>query len=312
MLRAEAAEATVRTLETHVASLQQRLSEAEEERRRAPEQIEPEQTPHTAGWRSPAPGAEEIERELRRVSQREYAEQQLRIEAEDRCVEIERNGRAEIDRLSLRLNASEREARALEARLEILQRELAEAEQSAAAELADLRSAATRRSEDALPERLAALEQRIVEIGGGLEAERAARLRAERLLEDMRGSQRTAVGLLAELGEVLAQLKRDTSEPAPAPAPASPVPAAGEVSLTRGAEAKQLASDAAAEAASGEMAEALAAAVERLRARVEEQPESPHAPAAKALPHKHSMSLIARWRLALRRRREARKQRRER
>jgi hypothetical protein len=63
------------------------------------------------------------------------------------------------------------------------------------------------------------------------------------------------------------------------------------------------------EARGGEMAEALAAAVERLRARVEEQP-----PAAAAVvqrpPHKHSMSLIGRTRLRLRRRRERRKQRR--
>src|ERR1700704_23519 len=38
--RAEAAEATVRTLETHVASLQQRLQESEDELRRAAELIE--------------------------------------------------------------------------------------------------------------------------------------------------------------------------------------------------------------------------------------------------------------------------------
>src|SRR5438270_9229260 len=39
MLRAEAAEATVRTLETHVASLQRRLHEAEDEGRRMSELI---------------------------------------------------------------------------------------------------------------------------------------------------------------------------------------------------------------------------------------------------------------------------------
>jgi hypothetical protein len=67
------------------------------------------------------------------------------------------------------------------------------------------------------------------------------------------------------------------------------------------------------EVRSAEMAEALAAAVERLRARVEQQ-EQPAAevpaPVAARPPHKHSMSLIRRTRLALRRRREARKQRR--
>jgi hypothetical protein len=60
------------------------------------------------------------------------------------------------------------------------------------------------------------------------------------------------------------------------------------------------------------MAEALAAAVERLRARVEEQVAHQPARVAAHPPHKHSMSLITRWRVALRGRRERRKQRRER
>src|SRR5271157_3624204 len=69
--RAEAAEATVQTLERHVASLQQRLREAEEDQRRMAGLIEAEKAE-----------AEEREAELRRVKQREYAEQQLRVEAE--------------------------------------------------------------------------------------------------------------------------------------------------------------------------------------------------------------------------------------
>src|ERR1700736_5515305 len=78
--RAEAAEATVRTLETHVASLQQRLREAEEESQRVSDLIEAERAA-LAGERVPlasepsAPGAPVLERELRRVRQREYAEQ---------------------------------------------------------------------------------------------------------------------------------------------------------------------------------------------------------------------------------------------
>src|SRR5476651_1390374 len=71
--RAEAAEATVQTLERHVASLQQRLREAEEDRHRMSELVEGERAI-----------ALERESELRRVKQREYAEQQLRVEAEDR------------------------------------------------------------------------------------------------------------------------------------------------------------------------------------------------------------------------------------
>jgi hypothetical protein len=64
-------------------------------------------------------------------------------------------------------------------------------------------------------------------------------------------------------------------------------------------------------APAGEMAESLAVAFERLRARVEQPslPASAAPPQARA-PHKHSMSLIARTRLALRRRAEQRKQRR--
>src|ERR1700719_1549954 len=70
--RAEAAEATVRTLEVHVSTLQERIREVEEERASHAE-------------RADAEGAAVLEREaeLRRVKQREYAEQQLRVEAED-------------------------------------------------------------------------------------------------------------------------------------------------------------------------------------------------------------------------------------
>src|ERR1700677_3213889 len=64
--RAEAAEATVQTLERHVASLQQRLREAEEDRVRIDELLDLERT-----------ATLERESELRRVKQREYAEQQL-------------------------------------------------------------------------------------------------------------------------------------------------------------------------------------------------------------------------------------------
>src|SRR5438034_1927998 len=89
--RAEAAEATVHTLERHVASLQQRLREADEERRRMAEMVEAEQAL-----------AREREHELRRVKQREYAEQQLRVEAEDRLIVVDRESRAEIEQLGSR------------------------------------------------------------------------------------------------------------------------------------------------------------------------------------------------------------------
>src|SRR6202453_3248964 len=100
--RAEAAEATVQTLETHLASLQRRLHEAEQERALDAELLDAERA-----------AVAEHEHELRRAKQREYAEQQLRVEAEDRRVRHERESRAELDRIARRLGASEHHAREL-------------------------------------------------------------------------------------------------------------------------------------------------------------------------------------------------------
>jgi chromosome segregation ATPase len=343
-LRAEAAEATVRTLETHVASLQQRLRDAEQEGQRMSELIDATQAARVGdrpeiGERSRAVIEPAVERELQRASQREYAEQRLRMEAEDRCGEVEREARAEVDRLSRRLGASEREAQDLAVRLESAQRELAEAEQTAAAE-----RTAVLRTERSLQARLGELEQRAIEIHHGLEAERAERERAERLLEEMRRTHRSAQGLVGELADALARLKgvaapraqpqrpataqAPLTEPAAPPAEAAappaepaeaPLPPPARVPLPHAAAPPsspggtvEPRGEAGAQARSAEMAEALAAAVERLRARVEEQVARPPAKVAPDPPHKHSMSLITRWRIALRGRRERRKQRRER
>lgn len=304
-LRAEAAEATVRTLETHLASLQQRLREAEEEGRRLSERIEQarelrESERAEGGWRQPVSrGAQALERELQRVSQREYAEQRLRIEAEDRCGELERETRAEVDRLTQRLRASEREVQALSVRLETAQRELAEAEQAAAAQRSALLG-----GEHALRMRLGELEHQAEELQAGLAVERAARERAERLLEAMQQAQRGALALLGGLADTVSRLREATLRAASAPPPPLPAPPAPELPIPQ---QRPLASD---EARGGEMAEALAAAVERLRARVEEQPPPPPPAVVHRPPHKHSMSLIGRMRLRMRHRRERRKQRR--
>lgn len=319
-MRAEAAEATVRTLETHVGSLQQRLGEAEEERRRLAERVErarlaqADEREQQEWQRAAAPrgGDPALERELQRASQREYAEQRLRIEVEDRAGEVEREARAEIDRLGRRLDASERDAQALAARLEAAQRELAEAEQTAAAQ-----RAAVLRTEQTLRERLGELERQAVEIHDGLAAERAARERAERLLETLQQAQRGALLLLGGLADTVARLREaalrsaQARPPMPAPVPVrapaaqAPAPVVSQAHVARAATPP-------AEARGGEMAEALAAAVERLRARVEEQPaEQPSPRVERRAPHKHSMSLIGRARLALRGRRERRKQRRD-
>jgi hypothetical protein len=301
--RAETAEATVQTLETHVTSLQLRLEEAEEERRRVGVLLAAEQA-----------SLAEREHELRRVKQREYAEQQLRVEAEDRRMGLDRESRAEIDRLSLRLGSSERDARELTRRLEGVQRELAETEQAVVAE-----RAAVRHAEHELKQRLTELERRAMEIRRGLNAERAARERAERMLESMRQGHRRVQEIVGELREAVLRMR--TTAPAlsaeqalPIPAPAERVVPAPIVERAASTPLAQREGDHASEAeidrlAAGdtarreEMADALAAAVQRLRARAQEQPvERLQEPPA----HKHSMSLIARWRRARKQRREHR------
>jgi len=297
--RAEAAEATVRTLETHVATLQQRLHAAEEETRQMSELIEAE--------RVAVADQSLAEQELRRAKQREYAEQRLRVEAEDRVTELEREGRVEIDQLTGRLSASEHRARDLAGQLERAQRKLAEAEQAAATEIA-----ATRRAEHAFQARLSVLEGRALEIQLGLEGERAARERSDRLLESMRQAHRRVESLVGELGGAVGRLRAAiASEPAKAePGPGGPArgespphaPAAPHPRAPGTEPAVRSGSPPAARGRPGEvnreMTEALAAAVERLRARVEdvgeggpppEQPrqadgEEPTAPAPEGSP----------------------------
>jgi golgin subfamily B member 1 len=256
--RAEAAEATVRTLEVHVATLRERMREVEEERRGHAERAE-------AGRAAVL----EREAELRRVKQREYAEQQLRVEAEDRLMSIDRESRAQIDRLNRRLSVSEREARELAQRLESVQRALAEAEQAAAAE-----RTAVRRSERELQARLTELECRALEINQVLAAERAARERCERMLESIRRGHRMVESLVGDTRAIVARLaaafagaQQDAATlPPQAPGAETPAPRKPAEGHVPGVPESGIA----AAARSAEMAGALAAAVERLRARAEE------------------------------------------
>ena len=303
--RAEAAEATVQTLERHVASLQQRLSEAEDEHARVAELVEAERG-----------AALEREHELRRVKQREYAEQQLRVEAEDRLLLADRESRVEIEHLSGRLGASEREARELSLRLDSVQRQLAETEQAAAAERSALRAEVRSVAGQNLQGRITDLERRAAEIQSGLQDERPARERSERLLESMRDGHRRMETLVGEMKGIVARvssaLASDGEEVALARQPLPPE--------QRGAE----------------MADALAAAVERLRARAEaaapepseaispasepvaqpvaraptQEPERlapvvqrPSAPPLERIPHKHSLSWVKRQRIRRKQRR---------
>jgi hypothetical protein len=178
--RAEEAEVSVRTLEGHVAELRRSLREAEEEQRRTAEQLA------------------EREHDLRRVKQREYAEQQLRVEAEEQRERLEREQRGELDRLLRRLAAGERHARELSERLEIVRRELSEAEQAAATG-----RAAARRAELELAERESELARRELEL--------------EQRLEDMRRSYARMEGIMREF-KALALRLRSVQVPVAPPA----------------------------------------------------------------------------------------------
>jgi hypothetical protein len=161
--RAEEAETTVRTLEGHVAELRRGLREAEAEQRRTAEQLA------------------QREHDVRRVKQREYAEQQLRVEAEEQRERLEREQRGELDRLQRRLAAGERHARELSDRLEIVRRELSEAEQAAATG-----RAAARRAELELAERDAELTRRELELEQQLAGVQRSHARMETIVRDLK------------------------------------------------------------------------------------------------------------------------------
>jgi hypothetical protein len=315
-LRAEAAEATVQTLERHVSSLQARMREADEERRVLAESLEAEKVL-----------AQEREQELRHVKQREYAEQQLRAEAEERLLATERESHEEIGRLSARMQAGEDGARELAHSLNDVQRQLAEAERRAAAEraggLVELRAAVERELEG----RLAGLERRVAEAEVSLERDRDARERSERLLERMRRAHLQMGDLIGEMKGILERLlgALATGEPAGAaasgaatePRPAlattphalpTDEPRAGLRPRAPGVARapERLPADAIAEARGAEMSDALIAAVERLRARAEAAPAVPEQPSLAPIvrpPHRHSMSWLARRRIKRKQRR---------
>jgi hypothetical protein len=292
--RAQEAEAAVRTLEAHIAELRARLREVEEEQHRTAEQLA------------------EREHEVRRVKQREYAEQQLRVEAEEQRERLEREQRAEVDRLQRRLSAGERHARELTDRLEGVRRELAEAEQTAGAERAALRRserelaereaelsgrelalertraeidqrlsearAAERTARDSrahdeqqlqtLTARIAALEAHATELRREMELQREARAQSERELQSMREGRSRMELIVHELRDIAAQLRSGL--------PAALADKSGFADRERAAREE--------EEHRLEMARALAAAVERLRARVTAVDELESEPAVKVAP----------------------------
>ena len=271
MRRAEAAEATVQTLQTHLSSLQQRLREAEEICRHSAQRLAAS------------------ENELRRVKQQEYAEQQLRVEAERALA-------AALDRSS---------DGAL-ARSEVVQR---------------------------LQARVAEVERRAAHLAEEIESERRARERLERELEAMRESHAAMAVTVSELEGRRPQAARrrgffSSSSSSLLLPPLPPPPLTGR--SRQPASVPAATAQAPSQARREEMTDALVAAEERLRARAEETSPPPQAPeeasisatpsadpriastppagaqpAIKPKPHKHSMSLIGRFRYARKHRREA-------
>jgi hypothetical protein len=246
LARADAVEATVHALERQLADLRRRQAEAERERERMAEQLA------------------DREHELRRVKQREYAEQQLRVEAEENVTRQRRRHRAELDRLQRRVEeahvalhssgerAEELRVRAEEGRAEAERRQVEAERRGAQAERRH--AAAERRRLQAeeqcvvLAARLAAvsasclrMQESILTLQGA-----AAELRSK--FEQERESARTRIDEL-ERGRAAADARMRQLERALA-------------------DARQPGGSPAQEARREEMAGALAAAVDRLRARV--------------------------------------------
>jgi hypothetical protein len=191
--RAEAAEATVRTLEAHLADLRHRQVEAELDRENAAVQLA------------------ERDRELRRVKQREYAEQQLRVEAEEATGRVRRGHRAELDRLQQRADEARAAAQHAEEQRAGLAAHLAEVGESCLRlkrNIDALQSAATElrttfeRDQETARARIEELERALA---SATESARPERSDAEEALrrEEMAGALAAAVGRLrARVGAV--------------------------------------------------------------------------------------------------------------
>ncbi|HEX4837792.1 MAG TPA: hypothetical protein VFV03_04620, partial [Solirubrobacteraceae bacterium] len=218
--RAEAAEAVARNLETHLAALEQRIEEVGRERERVAQQLS------------------ERETDVRSVKQREYAEQQLRVEAEERGERLQREMRAEIQELSSRLAETERRVREL------------------SAELAQLRE------RDA---RLTPIVRELMEVAVGLRAgfERELTALREELQQQVVWERETYVRELTAMGARMEDLRFELTRTAAdlrAQLSAEPLDATLLQHTTEPESARE-------SAHRREMADALVAAVERLRAR---------------------------------------------
>jgi hypothetical protein len=185
--RAETAEAAAQALEDRLARIQERLREAERESESASQRLG------------------ERERELERASQRlSDGEQQLHS-VSGRLAEREQ----ELQSVTQRLSERERELHSVSTRLEQREQEL-------------------HRAELEITRRVEALELRVTAVQEELSRERGAREAAERELEALRAAQTMLQPLVGDLKQ-LAQRLRLAAEEAPAPpAPAAPPASAAE------------------------------------------------------------------------------------
>jgi hypothetical protein len=230
--RAEAAEAVARNLETHLAALEQRIEEIGRERERVAQQLT------------------ERESDVRSVKQREYAEQQLRVEAEERGERLQREMRAEIQELSSRLEETERHVSELSAELTLL------------------------RERDA---RLTPIVRELMEVAAGLRAgfERELTTLREELQQQVVWERETYVRELTAMGARMEDLRFELTRTAAdlrAQLSAEPLDAAVLQHTTEPQSEREAAHR-------REMADALVAAVERLRTRVAEVKEAEQAEA---------------------------------
>ncbi len=224
--RAEAAEAAVRNLETHLVALEQRLEEVGRERERIAQQLM------------------ERESEVRGAKQREYTEQQLRVEAEERGERLQREMRGQIQELSNRLEETERDVRELSTELSQL------------------------RERDA---RLTPIVRELMDVAAGLRAgfERELTALREELQQQVVWERETYVRELTAMGARMEDLRFELTRTADdlraqLNEPIDPVL----LQHTTEPESEREA------AHRREMADALVAAVERLRARVAEVKEA--------------------------------------
>jgi hypothetical protein len=193
MRRAEDAERTKETLEAQLANLEQRLEGARVERDELDAKVA------------------EAERKLRAAEQREYAEQQRRIDLEDEVERVRRDAEHEVGELRRRLEAANQRAEDLAREVDRARRGIAEALQRSEADRAALRRAEeqmTARNErvlaaEAADERrshlehaLEEVENRARELQAGLASERVARERADQALADSREEAQAKVTLL--------------------------------------------------------------------------------------------------------------------